>query len=192
MVWCRMAVKDKTWRQTDTVQICAGQLASCFLSFLISQTGRINHTFLFGIFWGLNQNEMLQGRPWYLLGILWVLSIIITFIHPSTHLVTHPTMHPFQPLQQFLLFESRVGRDVGEEKQVWNRRRDYITIKQGPVASQTSVMPGPLSLVLSWQATCTYLLMATQRWCYWDFSVCPIDRKFHLRQWWGKMGRWKL
>lgn len=136
--------------------------------------------------------ESLGPKFWYLLGILWVLSIIITFIHPSTHLVTHPTMHPFRPLQQFLLFESWVGRDVREEKQVWNRKRDYITIKQGPVASQTSVMPGPLSLVLPWQATCTYLLMATQRWYYWDFSVCPINRKFHLRQWWGKMGRWKL
>lgn len=135
--------------------------------------------------------KSLGPKFWHLLGTLWVLSIIVTFIHSSAHLVTHPTMHPFQPLQQILLFESLVGRDVREEKQAWNRRCDYITIKQGPVASQTSVMPGPPSLVLPWQATGTYLLMATGRWCDWDCSVCPINRKFYLRQWRGKMGhRW--
>lgn len=142
-----------------------GNLLAIFC-FLISQTGRINHTFLFGIFWGLNQNELLQGKPWtqILILIRYTLSVIYYYyFYPSIyHLVTQPTMHPFQPLQQFLLFESRVGRDVRQEKQVWNRRRDHVTIKQGPAASQTSVMPGPLRLVLPWQATCTHLLMATR------------------------------
>lgn len=189
MVWCRIAVKDKTWRQTDMVQTLAisSVSPSVRLGELITPS-----SLGYSEDWIRRKcyKESLGPNFWHFLGILWVISTIITFIYLSTHFVIHPTMHPFQPLQQILLFESQVGRDVREEKQAWNRRRDYI-IKQGPVASQTSVMPGPPSLVLPWQATGTYLLMATQRWCDWDCSVSLINRKFCLRQWRGKMGhRW--
>lgn len=141
------------------VQMWAVQLTSYFLSFLTCQMGKINGTFLYGVLGGLNENEMLQGKPWtQMLTLIRYIASVSYYYHyyPSIHLSIQPSMHAFQPLQQFLQFGSPLGRDARAEKQGLNRRGDYITINQGPFASQTSVMLTPSGFVLPWQATYTY------------------------------------